>query len=58
MKFNKEVLGNVFRRKWLLEDRIRGIHKKLEIVDSSQLCRIEKELHNEYNQVLYQEELL
>lgn len=57
-RFNEEVFGNVFRRKRLLEARIRGIQKKLETVDTLYLCRLERELHNDYNRVLHQEELL
>lgn len=44
VKFNEEVFGNVFRRKRLLEARIRGVQKRMKNVDSSHLCRIEREL--------------
>lgn len=57
-RFNEEVFGKKIRRKRLLEARIRGVQKRLEYVDSSHLCRLEVELHNDYNKVIYQEELL
>lgn len=58
LKFNKEVFGNIFRRKRHLEARLRGVQRRLEEVDSARFCLLEKELQDEYNKVLYQEELL
>lgn len=52
------MFGNVFHRKHLLETRIHGVNKRLELVDSLHLCRLEWELQHEYNKVLSHEELL
>lgn len=57
-KFNEEVFGNIFRRKRLLEARVKGIQRSIETCDSLTLAQIEKELQEEYNLVLRQEELL
>ena len=56
--FNKEVFGDIFRRKRLLEARIAGIQRSLEELHSESLVRLEGELRREYNQVLLQEEML
>lgn len=37
MSFNKEQFGNIFYKKQKLETRLKGIQKKLEVVDSSNL---------------------
>lgn len=50
--FNKEVFGDIFRRKRLLEARIAGIQRSLEELHSESLVRLEGELQREYNQVL------
>ena len=47
--FNREVFGDIFRRKRLLEARIARIQKSLEEVDSARLVWLERELQYEYN---------
>ena len=42
--FNKEIFGDIFRRKRLLEARIAGIQRTLETVDCSSLVQLEKYL--------------
>lgn len=56
--FNKEVLGNIFMRKRKLENRLRGIQKELERVDSAQLLILQKNLLNDYENILFQEETM
>ncbi|KAH7838491.1 hypothetical protein Vadar_027204 [Vaccinium darrowii] len=57
-KWNKEVFGNIFRKKrWTLA-RIHGIQKAQGNVFSHNLFNLEKELISEYNKILAQEELL
>lgn len=56
--FNKEVFGDIFRRKQLLEARIAGIQRTLEMVDSLELVQLERHLQAEYEHTLHQEELL
>ena len=56
--FNKEVFGNIFRRKRLLAARIAGVQRQLENFDSCSLVRLERSLQVQYNQVLRQEEML
>ena len=56
--FNKEVFGDIFRRKQLLEARIAGIQRTLEMVDSLELVQLERHLQAEYEHILHQEELL
>lgn len=56
--FNREVFGNIFKRKRHLEGRIKGVHRQLDISLSSALIKLERELQDQYNDVLAQEELL
>jgi len=56
--FNKEVFGNIFRRKREYEARLRGIQKSLERCDSAALLVLQRQLLKEYEQVLFQEETL
>ena len=58
IKFNIEVFGNIFRRKKDLEARIASIQKSLETWDSSSLEQLERQLRQEYDVVLAQEELI
>jgi hypothetical protein len=58
MVFNKEVFGNIFRRKKRIESRLKGIQNYLERVDSYIHTLLEKELQQEYNHILFQEEML
>ena len=50
--FNKQVFGNIFRRKRSLENRLRGVQEKLERVDSISLAILERDLQKEYSDVL------
>ncbi|KAL7169819.1 hypothetical protein ACSBR2_034787 [Camellia fascicularis] len=55
--WNKEVFGNIFRRKrWLLR-RIEDIQKSQATIYSHNLHVLEMDLVDQYNRVLYQEEL-
>jgi hypothetical protein len=56
--FNHEVFGNIFKRKKHMESRLKGIQSYLERVDSLRHTLLEKELQNEYNHILFQEEML
>jgi len=56
--FNHEVFDNIFQRKKHIESRLKGIQNYLERVDSICHSLLEKELQNEYNHILYQEEML
>lgn len=56
--FNKEIFGNLFKRKRQLEARIKGVHIQLDSCASSDLIRMERQLQSRYNEVLAQEELL
>jgi hypothetical protein len=56
--FNHEVFGNIFRRKKHVESRLKGIQSYLERVDSLRHTFLEKELQQEYNHILFQEEML
>jgi hypothetical protein len=56
--FNQEVFGNIFKRKKQVERRLKGIQHYLERVDSARHTIQEKELQNEYNHILFQEEIL
>lgn len=58
INFNKEVFGNIFKRKRNIEARIRGIQKTLERVDSLALYHLEQSLQHDYNHILFQEEVL
>ncbi|XP_028093960.1 uncharacterized protein LOC114294059 [Camellia sinensis] len=56
--WNKEIFGNIFRRKRWLIGRIEGIQKSQATNYFHNLHRLELELIEQYNHVLYQEELL
>lgn len=56
--FNKDVFGNIFRRKRHLQARIKGVHNQLDRYPYADLISLEKDLQNQYNQVLIEEELL
>lgn len=58
IKFNTEVFSNIFKRKKDLEARIASIQKSLETWDSSSLEQLERQLRQEYDVVLAQEELI
>ncbi|XP_039684948.1 uncharacterized protein [Medicago truncatula] len=56
--FNFEIFGNIFQRKKHIEKRLKGIQNYLERVDSRRHSILEKELQQEYNHILHQEEML
>ena len=51
------MFGNIQKRKIILEKRIKGIQLSIEMVDSARLVYLEQELQQEYDIVLFQEEL-
>ncbi|KAL7170172.1 hypothetical protein ACSBR2_035096 [Camellia fascicularis] len=56
--WNKEIFGNIFRRKRWLLGRIEGIQNSQAQHYSHNLHNLEIDLVDQYNKVLYQEELL
>ncbi|XP_057449118.1 uncharacterized protein LOC130740498 [Lotus japonicus] len=56
--FNKEVFGNIFRRKRHVEARLRGVQRELDSLVTSDLVLFEADLQREYKSILKQEELL
>lgn len=56
--FNKEIFGNILERKKQLEARLRGFQRALENVDSVNLLHLQKELLEEYETILFQEETM
>ncbi|XP_028122580.1 uncharacterized protein LOC114319723 [Camellia sinensis] len=56
--WNKEVFGNIFKRKRWLLGRIEGVQKSQANIYSHNLHTLELDLIDQYNKVLYQEELL
>ncbi|GMP63610.1 hypothetical protein CsSME_00025233 [Camellia sinensis var. sinensis] len=56
--WNKEVFGNIFRRKRWLLGRIEEIQKSQANIYSHNLHVLEMDLIDQYNEVLYQEEIL
>lgn len=58
LTFNKEIFGNIFKRKRHIGGCIKGAHRQLDIFVSSDLIQLERELQQQYNEVLAKEELL
>lgn len=58
IEFNKETFGNTFKKKRQLQGRIREVHRELDIYPYANLILLERELQNEYDTVLAQEEML
>ncbi|GLT96250.1 hypothetical protein SLE2022_138910 [Rubroshorea leprosula] len=58
LSWGKSVFGNIYRKKRLLKARITGIQNSPRYSTSSWLQRLEVSLLGEYQQVLYEEELL
>ncbi|XP_057424948.1 uncharacterized protein LOC130718376 [Lotus japonicus] len=56
--FNREVFGDILRRKHTLEARIRGVQLRLDKVDSASLSLLHDQLPVELHHTLAQEELL
>ncbi|XP_028060302.1 uncharacterized protein LOC114263917 [Camellia sinensis] len=57
-EWNKEVFGNIFKRKIHLLTRIEGIQKALATYFSHNLHALERDLIKQYNSTLFQEEIL
>ena len=58
LTFNKEVFGNIFKRKKDIEKQLQHVQKMIERVDSIHLNMEEDNLQKIYQEVLKQEELL
>ncbi|GLU04417.1 hypothetical protein SLE2022_215670 [Rubroshorea leprosula] len=58
MSWGREVFGNIFRRKRLLRARIAGIQNSPSYGSSAPLQSLEKHLLQEYQQALFEEEVL
>ena len=56
--FNKEVFGDIHKRKGTLAEKLKQVQHLLETVDSTHLMMTEASLQKEYNDVLKQEEIL
>ncbi|KAI8550987.1 hypothetical protein RHMOL_Rhmol06G0149600 [Rhododendron molle] len=56
--WNKNVFGNIFRKKRWIQGRINGIHKAQETNFAHNLQLLEKDLVKEFNNILFQEEAL
>lgn len=56
MEWNRNVFGNIFKRKKRLEDRIHGIQRANNYCYSRELQTLERQLTSELNDVLDQEE--
>lgn len=57
-KWNRESFGNIIHRKNVVLSRLGGIQKKLSRVYCRGLAKLEKKLLAEYQDILYQEELM
>ncbi|XP_074318679.1 uncharacterized protein LOC141655501 [Silene latifolia] len=57
-KWNKEVFGNIFRKKRELLARIEGCQRHLSIARTSNIIKLEAKLRRELDEVLEREELL
>ena len=58
MKFNKEVFGNIFKKKRRVEKRLQGVQKSLDWRETEDMLRLERSLRKEYEHILLQEELM
>lgn len=56
--FNREVFGNIFQHKRHITNRLSGIQKAMETVDSIRLSMVEADLRKELDRILWQEETL
>ncbi|XP_072077756.1 uncharacterized protein [Arachis hypogaea] len=57
LAFNRDVFGNIFKRKRELERRVTSIQQRMKRVDALSLIQEERELQSEYSNLLTQEEL-
>ncbi|XP_020989778.1 uncharacterized protein LOC110276993 [Arachis duranensis] len=58
LEFNSKVFGNIFVRKCKLERQINFLQKRLEVMEDLSMRQREKQLIEEFNNMLVQEELL
>lgn len=56
--WNREVFGNIFKRKRRILARIDGIQKALEVRQSNHLTWLKADLRQELEEVLTQEEII
>ncbi|XP_057442323.1 uncharacterized protein LOC130734042 [Lotus japonicus] len=56
--FNKDVFGDIFRRKRRIEARLKGAQRELNVRVTSDLVMFEADMQREYKSILKQEELL
>ena len=56
--WNREIFGNIIRRKRRCQVRLNGIQRSLSRAPSHRLQKLEKELIVEYNTILEQEEIM
>ncbi|XP_025636054.1 uncharacterized protein [Arachis hypogaea] len=57
LAFNRDVFGNIFKRKRELERRVASIQQRMKRVDALSLIQEERELQAEYSNLFMQEEL-
>lgn len=55
--FNSEVYGSIYKRKRKIERRLKGIQASLERIDSARLVLLEQQLQQDYDNILFQEEI-
>ena len=55
--FNQEVFGSIFRKKRQVERKLKGVQNFLDRVESLHHVLLEKQLQNEFNHILFQEEM-
>ncbi|KAI8563661.1 hypothetical protein RHMOL_Rhmol03G0126400 [Rhododendron molle] len=56
--WNKNVFGNIFRKKRWIQGRLNGVHRAQENNFAHNLQLLESDLRKEYNEILLQEETL
>lgn len=56
--WNKQVFGDIFRRKRSIIRRLHGIERTLELYSRPDLVKLHSELWDEFNRILEQEEML
>ncbi|XP_057426304.1 uncharacterized protein LOC130719710 [Lotus japonicus] len=57
LAFNTDAFGNITRRKKRVERRLQGLQRELEVRETKSLLRLEKDLREEYEQIMTQEEI-
>jgi hypothetical protein len=56
ISWNRDVFGHIFKRKQRIFNRIEGIHRKLQEGENPYLHKLKKELWDEYEEIISQEE--